>query len=506
MDRIWDMTQQPMFRRTLAAVLVLFVFTACQPKTSTASNAGTVADASPQGAAAVTKELRSRLPNFAALVQQQGPAVVNITTKGKKVKTRASSLSPDDPLFDFFRRFGMPNLPPSRESPEEGDAQRVPGGEASGFIVSADGYVLTNAHVVDAAAEVIVRMIDRREFTAKVIGIDKPTDVAVLKIDAKDLPVVNIGVPARLRPGEWVVAIGSPFGFENSVTAGIVSATARFLPGSDSNYVNFIKTDVAINPGNSGGPLFNLEGEVIGINSQIYSRSGGYMGISFAIPIDVAINVKDQILEKGKVSRGKIGVSIQEVNAQFAETFGLDRPRGALVSGVVTNGPAAKGGIRAGDIILSANGQKVERSADLPAIIGMLRPGAQATLELWRDRATISLKVRIAELETESSKKSVEDSSAPTGSADRLGLLVRELSSAERREMQTSGFIVIERAAGAAREAGIQTGDIVLGVNGRPVQSLKEFRAMVGRDQTTVALLVQREDAQIFVPIRVGGD
>ena len=314
----------PGFGRSMAAVLALCLFTACQAESSsgTASLVATSQAAVPQAVASqagasAAPVMGMTLPDFAALVDQHGPAVVNISTRGKRVSMAGRGMSPGDPFYEFFRRFGMPGPAPRGEQPEGNDEGfRRPGGEGSGFIVSSDGYILTNAHVVDEADEVTVKLTDRREFIAEIVGLDKPTDVAVLKIDAKDLPSVRLGDPTKLRPGEWVLAIGSPFGFDNTATAGIVSATARGLPGGDSNYVNFIQTDVAVNPGNSGGPLFNLAGEVVGINSQIYSRSGGYMGISFAIPIDVAVNVRDQIIENGRVSRGKIGVSIQQVDAK----------------------------------------------------------------------------------------------------------------------------------------------------------------------------------------------
>ncbi|MBM4216878.1 MAG: Do family serine endopeptidase [Gammaproteobacteria bacterium] len=515
------MSRRPFVRRTLAAAFALLVFPACQPNKTNAESAAsaTLAQAPAAGAAVAPAPRGVVLPDFASLVQQQGPAVVNISTKGKRMRAGVPGMSPDDPFFEFFRRFGVPGAPGGRGgAPGEGDDEstRRPGGEGSGFIVSNDGYILTNAHVVDEAEEVTVRLTDRREFTARIVGLDKPTDVAVLKIEAKDLPVVRIGNPAKLRPGEWVLAIGSPFGFDNSATAGIVSATARGLPGGDSNYVNFIQTDVAVNPGNSGGPLFNLAGEVVGINSQIYSRSGGYMGISFAIPIDVAVSVRDQIVAKGRVSRGKIGVSIQQVDATLAESFGLDRPRGALVGGVEEDGPANKAGLRQGDIILSADGRAIERSEELPTIIGAIRPSTEVTLEVWRDRAKRSFKVRVAELGPPAS--TVADTGKPEqmSSADRLGLVVRDVSPEERsrggsrdpsqdqrgaRAPLPEGVIVV-RAQGAARDAGVQRGDFVLNVNGRPVKTVKEFREAVERGGKAVALLVQRGNSQIFIPVR----
>lgn len=516
------MSQRPFVRRSVAAVLSVLVFTACQPDASRASE-GSLLAALPASAGAaqnsgadsgaVSAPVVSGLPDFTALVQQHGTAVVNISTKGKRVRiARGPGMSPNDPFYEFFRRFGAPGGPgQSAPEGEDDEGMRRPGGEGSGFIVSADGYILTNAHVVDEADEVTVKLTDRREFTAKIVGLDKPSDVAVLKIEARDLPVVRLGDPARLRPGEWVIAIGSPFGFDNSVTAGVVSATARGLPGGDSAYVNFIQTDVAVNPGNSGGPLFNLAGEVVGINSQIYSRSGGYMGISFAIPIDLAVNVRDQLIAKGRVSRGKIGVVIQPVDAALAESFGLDRPRGALVGGIDETGPAAKAGLRPGDIILGVGDRSIERSEELPTVVGTIRPGSEVTLEVWRDRGVRKLKVQVAELEPAEAVAEAKDTREPGSSADRLGLVVRELTDEERaraaqRSRQGAAAIpegvLVERAQGAARDAGVQRGDFILNVNGRPVKTVKEFRDAVGRAGRTVALLVQRGGTQLFISVR----
>jgi serine protease Do len=403
----------------------------------------------------------------------------------EKVETADSGpgeLTPDDPFYDFFRRFGIPNPHGG------GGGQPVPQrGEGSGFIVSADGYVLTNAHVVADASEVTVRLTDRREFTAKVVGVDRRSDVAVLKIDAKNLPTVRIGDPQRLRPGQWVLAIGSPFGLENSATAGIVSATARALPSD--NYVPFIQTDVAVNPGNSGGPLFNLDGEVVGINSQIYSRSGGYMGLSFAIPIDVAVNVKDQLIKSGKVTRGRIGVAIQEVNAQRADSFGLDRPRGALVNSVENDGPADKAGVKAGDVILKVDGREIDRSSQVPSIIAAVKPGEITQLEVWRNRGVKQLPVKVIALKEE---------------GERAAVSVRPLSPLERRQVKTTGELVVEEVSGPAAVAGVQAGDIVLAVNSVAVKSVADFESAVKRSGKTVALLIQRDNAQIFIPIRTG--
>jgi serine protease Do len=509
-----DMSKQPVVRRSAGAALVVLCLTACSPQASSAAGSG---DGGSGGGAAPPAALLAQaptaapatemprqglsgrvLPDFAGLVDRFGPAVVNVSVVGKRQTVGGpGGLSPDDPFYEFFRRFGVPQPGPG----PRGQAP-APRGEGSGFIVSPDGYILTNAHVVDQADEVTVRMTDRREYSAKVVGLDKRTDVAVLKIEGKDLPVVRLGDPAKLRAGEWVIAIGSPFGFDNSVTAGVVSAKSRSLPGEDSNYVPFIQTDVAVNPGNSGGPLFNLDGEVVGINSQIYSRTGGYMGLSFAIPIDLASDIKDQLIKTGKVSRGRIGVSIQEVNAQFAESFGLDRPRGALVGSVENGGPAAKAGVKAGDIILSANGRPIERSSELPSVIAAVRPGSETTLEVWRDRAVRKLSVKVGEL-TETPERVAQRTNQSGPSPDRLGLVVRELTPAEQRQAETTGALLVEQADGPAADAGIQSGDVILGVNGRNVKSLKDLRDATEKSGKTLAMLIQREDAQIFVPLRM---
>jgi len=445
------------------------------------------------------------LPDFATLVEQVGPAVVNVSVleKAHRVRNQSSdsdSDSSDDPIQEFFRRFGMP-------APDQGQGGRrgyeVPQrmGEGSGFIVSPDGYILTNAHVVADADDVSVRMTDRREYTAKVIGIDRRTDVAVLKIEARNLPVVRIGDPAKLRAGEWVLAIGSPFSFENSVTAGIVSAVGRPMPGEDG-LVQFIQTDVAVNPGNSGGPLFNLSGEVVGINSQIYSRSGGYMGISFAIPIDVANNVRTQLVSTGKVTRGRIGVQIQEVNAQLADSFQLDRPRGALVSQVIEGGPAEKAGVKPGDVILSVDGKTVERSTQLPSVISAVKPGNDVKVEVWRDHGSKLLTVRVDEFKEEVQKVSNQQQQEPA-KADKLGLSVRPLAPEERKSASTQGYLLVEDVDGPAAQAGVRPGDVILGVNGKVVKSIAELRSATANGSKTVAILLERDGNQLFLPIRV---
>jgi len=450
------------------------------------------------------------LPDFATLVEQVGPAVVNVSVVEKAHQVSNSGRGGDDgddPFQEFFRRFG---IPAPDQGPGQGQRDRrsfqVPQreGEGSGFIVSADGYILTNAHVVADADEVTVRMTDRREYPAKVIGFDERSDVAVIKIEGKNLPVVRIGDPSKLRAGEWVLAIGSPFTFENSVTAGIVSATGRSMPG-ENGLVPFIQTDVAVNPGNSGGPLFNLNGEVVGINSQIYSRSGGYMGISFAIPIDVATNVQTQLVSTGKVTRGRIGVQIQEVDAKMAEAFNLDRPRGALVGQVVGDGPAAKAGIRTGDVILSVDGKTVERSTQLPAVVSAIKPGNTAKVEVWREGQSKMLNVKVDEFPEETQKVANNRPAAeePASKPDKLGLSVRPLGADERKSAETEGYLLVEDVDGAAAKAGVRPGDVILGVNGKVVKSVAELRSATDNASRTVAILVERDGNQVFVPIRI---
>ena len=364
--------------------------------------------------------------------------------------------------------------------------------------MSPDGIILTNAHVVDGATEVTVRLTDRREFRAKVLGSDKPSDVAVLKIEATGLPTVKLGSSTNAKVGEWVLAIGSPFGFENSVTSGIVSAKSRSLP--DGTYIPFIQTDVAVNPGNSGGPLFNMKGEVIGINAQIFTHSGGYQGLSFAVPIDLAVKVKDQLQQYGKVSRGRLGVTIQEVNQQLADSFGLKAPGGALVASVEKDGPAAKAGIKAGDVILRLNGRAISSSAELPAQVADVKPGTNATLEISRNGATKEIEVKVGEL------KGAKVASADSAGQDhgRLGLAVRPLNPEERQQAGTKG-LVVEQASGPAARAGIQPGDLLLAVNGTSIQSVEQLRALVAKSGKTMALLIQRDDGKIFVPVDLGG-
>jgi serine protease Do len=413
----------------------------------------------------------------------------------------AQGLSPDDPLYDFFKRFGIPAPGQGQREQHHPPAR----GAGSGFIINADGYILTNTHVVANADEVTVRLTDRREYAAKVIGADTRTDVAVIKINASNLPIVKLGDPSHIKPGQWVLAIGSPFGFENSATAGIISATARSVPGE--SLVPFIQTDVAVNPGNSGGPLFNMQGEVIGINSQIFSRTGGFMGVSFAIPIDVARNVEEQLIKTGHVVRGRIGVTIQDVNAQLAESFGLDRPRGALVSSVEKDGPAAHAGIAAGDVILGVAGHPIERYGELSSTIAGIKPGSDTSLAVWRNGKEQSFSVKVAELpEQEERTAALHGSNAPEhkgDSAGALGLTVRALQPREKEQAQTSGSLVVEEVTGPAQAADVEPGDIVLGINGKRVQTVKELQDAAHSAGKNVALLIQREDAQIFVPLRL---
>jgi len=429
------------------------------------------------------------LPSFTTIVDANRGAVVNITVTENQ-RTSAQSPFPDfgsdDPFSQFFRQFRIPQ------------PQQPMHGLGSGFIVRSDGVILTNAHVVDGASDVMVKLSDRREFKAKVVGVDKQTDIAVLKIAAKGLPTVKLGDSKSVRVGQWVLAIGSPYGFENTVTAGIVSATSRALP--DGTYTPFIQTDAAVNPGNSGGPLFNMNGEVIGINSQIYSRTGGYQGLSFAIPIDVASQVEQQLLAHGKVERGRIGVTIQEVSQGLAQSFGLDKPAGALVSSVEKGSPADKAGLQSGDVILAINGQKVERSAELPPLVANVKPGTKASFDIWRKGSRKKITVTVGEF------KGAKVASAEGHGNDngRLGLAVRPLTSDEHRQSQIDGGLVVENAGGPAAAAGIQQGDVILAVNGNPVTSVAQLRALVARAGKHVALLIQREDAKIFVPVDLG--
>ena len=434
------------------------------------------------------------VPDFASIVEANKGAVVNITSTINAPAAGRSAVpqAPDDegdednPFSDFLRRF-QGQMPPVPQQ-----------GLGSGFIVGSDGVILTNAHVVEGADEVRVKLTDRREFKGKVVGIDKLTDVAVVRIDAKNLPTVKLGDPSKLRVGQWVLAIGSPFGFENTATAGIVSGTSRSLP--EGTYVPFIQTDAAVNPGNSGGPLFNLQGEVIGINSAIYSRTGGYMGLAFAIPIDVARSVEEQLLKTGKVERGRIGVGIQDVTASLARSFGLDRPRGALVSTVESGGPAAKAGVKPGDVILAFNGKAIETSSQLPPQVAAIKPGTKAEMEVWRSGRKETLGIVVGELKNDQ----VASARPPRAEHGRLGLAVRPLKPEEKKELGISQGLIVEEVSGPAARAGIRPGDVITSVNGSPVKSIEDLQRFVSKSKDAVALLVRRGDQSIFVPVDLG--
>jgi len=432
------------------------------------------------------------LPDFTGIVAQNGPAVVHISVTQKAEPIGSASamqgLDPGDPFYEFFRQFRVPI--PRGQMPLQG--------VGSGFIVSPDGVVLTNAHVVNDAAEVTVKLTDKREFKAKVIGIDKPTDVAVLKIDAKNLPTVKLDKADDVKVGEWVVAIGSPYGFENTVTSGIVSAKWRTLPGD--SYVPFIQTDVAVNPGNSGGPLFNMRGEVIGINSQIYSRSGGYQGLSFAVPINVALGIQDQLMQHGSVTRGRLGVTIQDVNQALADSFGLKKPAGALVSAVEKGSAAAKAGLEPGDVILRYNDKDILSSSQLPVLVANTSPGTAARLEVMRKDETRHIDVTVGEL------KNAKVAATDVAGQDhgRLGVAVRPLSPDERKQLGVTDGLVVENATGPAANAGIQPGDTILSLNGTPVKSVEQLKALLSKAGKHVALLIQRDDMKRFVAVDIG--
>jgi len=450
------------------------------------------------------------LPDFTALVDQVGPSVVNIRTTEKVAAGGGSALGMDEDMLEFFRRFGLPvpNIPrqPQRPGPGgSGEGESQPSGVGSGFILTGDGYVMTNAHVVEGADEVIVTLTDKREFKAKIVGSDKRTDVAVVKIDAKGLPAVKIGDVSRLKVGEWVMAIGSPFGLENSVTAGIVSAKQR----DTGDYLPFIQTDVAINPGNSGGPLLNLRGEVVGINSQIYSRSGGFMGISFAIPIDEAVRVSEQLRATGKVTRGRIGVQIGPVSKDIAESIGLGKPRGALVSAVEAGSPAAKAGVEAGDVIVKYNGSDIDKVSDLPRMVGNTKPGTKGTLTVFRRGASKDLGITIAEIEPDEAVAARKGGGGDNGgtattSVKALGLVVADLTAAQKKELNVKGGVRIVSAADAAARAGLREGDVVLAVANSEVSDSKGFEAALSKADKNkpVNMLVRRGEWAQYVLVR----
>jgi len=457
-------------------------------------------------ATAAWAQVRS-LPDFADLVEQASPSVVNIRTLEKVSNKQAPGGQMDQDMLEFFRRFGlpMPNIPrqaPPRNHPQPQDDEQ-PRGVGSGFILTADGMIMTNAHVVDGADEVIVTLTDKREFKAKIIGADKRSDIAVVKIEASGLPAVKIGDVNRLRVGEWVVAIGSPFGLENTVTAGIVSAKQR----DTGDYLPFIQTDVAINPGNSGGPLINMRGEVVGVNSQIYSRSGGSMGISFSIPMDEAVRVSEQLRASGRVTRGRIGVQIDQVSKEVAESIGLGKAQGALVRAVEPGAPADKAGVEAGDIIVKFDGKPVEKSSDLPRMVGSTKPGTKSTLTVFRRGSTKDLTVTIVEIESDKPAVKASDKPAkPKGSsaAQSLGLVVGELSDAKKAELRVKGGVIVESVADAAARAGLREGDVITQVGNTATPDMKAFEAaLVKLDKSkSVALLVYRNDMAQFVFVK----
>ena len=442
------------------------------------------------------------LPDFTELYEKQGPTVVNISTTqtvhaGNQGMMPFPNVPEDDPFYEFFKRFGQPG----GQGQQDYKTQSL----GSGFIISSDGYILTNAHVVNDADEVIVKLTDRREFKAKIVGIDRRSDVSLLKIDATNLPKVTLGDAGQLKVGEWVAAIGAPFGLENTVTAGIVSAKGRALP--QENYVPFIQTDVAINPGNSGGPLFNLKGEVVGINSQIYSRSGGYMGLSFAIPIDVAMDVQNQLRAGGHVARGWLGIGIQEISKELAESFGMKNTNGALVAGIEKSSPAEKAGLEPGDVILKFDGKPIAASSDLPRVVGATKPGREVTVELLRRGSVKNLSVTVGEMPADDK----EDARAPRGPAkaepNRLGLLVRELTPQQKKKINGKNGVLVIGAESAAAQAGIRRGDVILAVNNNEVQSIEQFNRLVAAVPSgkIIALLVLRGDNTLYVPVKVNG-
>jgi serine protease Do len=467
--------------------------------------AGTVALMPAQPVAAQARAL----PDFTDLVEQVGPSVVNIRTLERSRGSAIGQGQIDEDMQEFFRRFfgqplpGAPRQSPRPDRPEPDDEQHQPRGVGSGFILTTDGFVMTNAHVVDGAEEVLVTLPDKREFKARIVGYDKRTDVAVVKIEATGLPAVKVGDVTRLKVGEWVMAIGSPFGLENTVTAGIVSAKQR----DTGDYLPFIQTDVAINPGNSGGPLINMRGEVVGINSQIYSRSGGFMGISFAIPIDEAIRVAEQLRVSGRVSRGRIGVQIDQVTKDVAESIGLGKPQGALVRSVESGSPADKAGVEAGDIITKFEGKAIDKASDLPRLVGNTKPGSRATVTVFRRGSSKDLGVTIAEIEPEKPvRRAVEKEEKPKGSpaAQSIGLSVSELTDAQRKELKLKGGVKVDAVSGGAARAGIREGDIIVGIGNSEIASVKDFDTVLAKidKSKAVPVLLRRGELATYLLIR----
>ena len=454
---------------------------------------------------AVPAQVGKGLPDFTELYEQQGPAVVSIDVTQKSRRSVMPELSEDDPFYEFFRRFGQ--IPRNTPRPRDFEQQST----GSGFILSADGYILTNAHVVDEASEVSVKLTDKREFKAKVIGTDKRTDVALLKIEATGLPKVTIGDPEKLKVGEWVAAIGKPFGLENTITAGIVSAKGRELP--NENLVSYIQTDVPINPGNSGGPLFNLKGEVVGVNSMIYSRTGGSMGLAFAIPIDVAINVTKQIQEKGRVTRSRIGVQIQEVSRETADAFGLAKANGALVNSVEKGGPADKAGIEQGDIIVKADGRNVSSSAELPRIITAVKPGTRIVLQVWHKGAVKDVNVTVAELKEDEgarpARRPAPGKDKEKAKPNRMGLVLSDLSEEQKKELEIKSGVGVEEISGTAR-GDIQPGDVILALISRgttiEAKSAEQLNAQIAKAEkgSSITFLLKRGERQFYSTIKLG--
>ena len=467
---------------------------------STALTPFAIAQAAPAGALI-------NLPDFADIVDKTGPAVVNIRTTERAKSNPAQAAQGDEEMQEFFRRFfgvpmpQQPQQPTPRSKPAPAQPQEeVPRGIGSGFITSADGYIMTNAHVVEGASEVYVTLTDKREFKAKIIGSDKRTDVALLKIEGGNLPHLAIGDSDKIRAGEWVLAIGSPFGLDNTVTAGIVSAKAR----DTGDYLPLIQTDVAVNPGNSGGPLINLKGEVIGINSQIYSRSGGFMGISFAVPIDEALRVADQLKAGGRVTRGRIGVQIGEVTKEVAESLGLAKAQGALVSRVETASPAEKAGVEPGDIIQKFNGVDIERPNDLPRMVGNIKPGTRATVTIWRKGASHDMTLTVAEVEPDQVAKVDDNAAKAEPVANALGLAVSDLTDAQKKELKIDAGVLVESAEGNAARVGIRPGDTIQRLNNTDIKDAKQFNALVAKldPKKMAVVLVRRGDNSLFVPLR----
>jgi serine protease Do len=444
------------------------------------------------------------LPDFTELAEKQGPTVVNISITSVVHGGGGMGfpgMPNDENLQELLRRFGIPGMPgmPGQEGGQDYKTQSL----GSGFIISSDGYILTNAHVVSEADEVLVKLSDKREFKAKIIGADKRTDVALIKIEATGLPKVVVGDPTTLKVGEWVAAIGSPFGLENTMTAGIVSAKGRALP--QENYVPFIQTDVAINPGNSGGPLFNLRGEVVGVNSQIYSKSGGSMGLSFSIPIDVAIDISNQLKATGRISRGWLGIGIQEVTKDLADSFGLKQTSGALIAGVEKNSPADKGGLEVGDIILKFDGKPIVTSGDLPRVVASIKPGKVVPVEIVRKGASKTLQLGVGEMPSEQVEAPASSKEPSKPEANKIGLTLRELTPQQKKKLNGKNGLLVVESVGAAAQAGIRRGDVILGLNNNESQSVDLFNKQINAVAAgkTVAVLVLRGENTLYVPIKV---